>query len=59
MFFSDNIFITAGATQGLHLATTVLMSLDSPIFVEDPSYFLAIGMFREDFRYPVIPGNLF
>ncbi|XP_048744896.2 uncharacterized protein LOC125657961 [Ostrea edulis] len=51
----DNLFITAGATHGLHLVTTVLMSVDTPIFVEDPSYFLAIGMFREDYRNPVIP----
>ncbi|XP_048744899.1 uncharacterized protein LOC125657963 isoform X1 [Ostrea edulis] len=51
----DSLFFTAGATHGIHLVTTVLMSADTPIFVEDPSFFNAIGMFTKDYCYPVIP----
>lgn len=53
---SDNLFITAAATQGIHLATTVLMSKDAPIFVEDPTFFIAHGMFQRDYEHRVIPG---
>lgn len=52
---SDNLFITAAATQGIHLATTVLMSKDAPIFVEDPTFFIAHGMFQRDYEHRVIP----
>ncbi|XP_078311250.1 uncharacterized protein LOC111138475 [Crassostrea virginica] len=52
---SENLFITAAATQGIHLATTVLLSKDVPIFVEDPTFFIAPGMFHEDYGYRVIP----
>lgn len=41
------------------MVTTVLMSADTPIFVEDPSFFNAIGMFTKDYCYPVIPGNIY
>ncbi|XP_062578341.1 uncharacterized protein LOC134240262 [Saccostrea cucullata] len=52
---SDNLFITVGATHGIHLVTTVLLGKDVPIFVEDPSFFLALGMFKDDFGHQVIP----
>ena len=54
---SENLFITAAATQGIHLATTVLLSKDVPIFVEDPTFFIAPGMFHQDYGYRVIPGK--
>lgn len=52
---SDNLFITAAATNGIHLAATVLMNRDAPIFVEDPTFFIAHGMFQKDYGYRVIP----
>ncbi|XP_062578339.1 uncharacterized protein LOC134240259 [Saccostrea cucullata] len=52
---SDNLFITVGASHGIHLVSTVLIGEEVPIFVEDPTYFLAIGMFKKDFGYRIIP----
>lgn len=52
---SDDLFVTAGATQGLHLVTTVMFDKDIPIFVEDPSYFIAIKILTKDLGMKVIP----
>ncbi|KAK3102686.1 hypothetical protein FSP39_013144 [Pinctada imbricata] len=52
---SDNLILTAGATQGLHLVATVMVDEDSVIFVEDPTYFIAIQMFVKDFKFKVVP----
>jgi DNA-binding transcriptional MocR family regulator len=48
---------TAGATQGLHLGATVMFDKTTPVFVEDPTYFIAIKIFREDFGMNIIPGR--
>jgi DNA-binding transcriptional MocR family regulator len=58
-FCRDDLFFTAGATHGIHLVTTVLLNADTPVFVEDPSFFNAIGMFVADYGCPVIPGNTY
>jgi DNA-binding transcriptional MocR family regulator len=48
---------TAGATQGLHLVATVMFDKTTPVFVEDPTYFIAIKILREDFGMNIIPGR--
>ena len=48
---------SAGATQGLHLVATVMFDKTTPVFVEDPTYFIAIKILREDFGMNIIPGR--
>lgn len=43
----DHLMITAGATHGLDLACTYLASPGDTILVEEPSYFLALRIFRD------------
>ena len=49
--------VTAGATQGLHLVSTVMYDKSTPVFMEDPSYFIALKMIKEDFGMNIIPGE--
>lgn len=51
----DELMVTAGATQGIHLTASIMFDKDTPVFVEDPTYFIAIKMLRDDLRMPVIP----
>ncbi|XP_033763028.1 uncharacterized protein YER152C-like [Pecten maximus] len=50
-----NLMVTAGATHGIHLTATVLFDQDIPVFVEDPTYFIAIKMLEKDLGRSVIP----
>jgi 2-aminoadipate transaminase len=43
----DSLFITAGASQGLDLICTLLSRPGDTIFVEEPSYFLALRIFAD------------
>lgn len=43
----DRLFITAGASQGLDLICTVFAKAGDTIFVEEPSYFLALRIFAD------------
>ncbi|KAK3603662.1 hypothetical protein CHS0354_017382 [Potamilus streckersoni] len=52
---SHNLMVTAGATQGLHLVATVMFDRTTPVFVEDPTYFIAIKILKDDFKMNVIP----
>ncbi|XP_053373650.1 2-aminoadipate transaminase-like isoform X2 [Mercenaria mercenaria] len=52
---SQDIMVTAGATQGLHLVATVMFDKDTPVFMEDPTYFIAVKILREDFGMNIIP----
>ena len=47
---------TAGASQALHMIATVLFPAGSMAFVEDPTYFAASKMLRDDINMDVIPG---
>ncbi|HIN72624.1 MAG TPA: PLP-dependent aminotransferase family protein [Dehalococcoidia bacterium] len=42
-----NLFLTAGASQGLDLACTLFASKDDTIVVEEPTYFVIEQIFRE------------
>ena len=48
--------LTAGATHGLHFVATTLLGPNAVVFIEDPTYFLAITMLRDDFGMKVVPG---
>ena len=43
----DELFVTNGITGALHLILSVYTCPGDVIFVEDPSYFLAINIFKE------------
>ncbi len=43
----DDLFITAGASQGLDLTCTLFSRPGDTIFVEEPSYFLALRIFAD------------
>jgi len=43
----EQLFITAGASQGLDLICTLFAKPGDTIFVEEPSYFLALRIFRD------------
>ena len=43
----DELFITAGASQGLDLICTLFTRAGDTIFVEEPSYFLALRIFAD------------
>lgn len=55
--YRDDLFATAGATQGLNLLSHMLFSEGDLAFVEDPTYFLAMKMF-DDAGMKVIGGKL-
>jgi DNA-binding transcriptional MocR family regulator len=44
---SESLFITAGASQGLDLICTLFSKPGDTIFVEEPSYFLALRIFAD------------
>ena len=50
---ADQLFITCGATQGLNLICTYFTGPGDTIFVEEPSYFLALQLF-EDLHLTVV-----
>lgn len=50
----DNLFITNGASQGLDLICTLYTVPGDTIFVEEPSYFLALRIFA-DHRLRIVP----
>ncbi|XP_006823045.1 uncharacterized protein LOC102805990, partial [Saccoglossus kowalevskii] len=52
---SDDILVTGGATSGLYYMTTLLFNRGDIVFVEDPTYFLAINMLRDDLELQVVP----
>jgi DNA-binding transcriptional MocR family regulator len=43
----DQLFVTAGATQGLNVICTYFTRPGDTIFVEEPSYFLALHLFAD------------
>lgn len=59
MFKSNNLMVTAGASHGLHLVSTLLFGNNVPIFVEDPTYFIAIKMLTDDLGCDVISGKIY
>ena len=54
---SESLVVTSGATHGLHLVASVLLTSNAPVFVEDPTYFIAIDIVKKDLGRPVIGGE--
>ena len=55
--YSENLVVTSGATHGLHLVASVLIGANAPVFVEDPTYFIAIDIVKKDLGRPVLGGK--
>ena len=49
--------MTNGATQGLDLIATLLFSAGDLVFVEDPTYFVALKLLRDDLGLQCVPGS--
>ncbi|MBX3054506.1 MAG: PLP-dependent aminotransferase family protein [Caldilineaceae bacterium] len=49
------LMVTAGASQALSLICTLFTQPGDTVFVEEPSYFLALRILREDFRLNAVP----
>lgn len=50
----DSLFVTNGASMGLHLTCTLFTRPGDTIFVEEPTYFLALRIFA-DHELQVVP----
>lgn len=51
----EQLMVTAGASQALALICTLFTQPGDTVFVEEPSYFLALRILREDFRLNAVP----
>ena len=51
----QQLMITAGASQALNLICTLFTSPGDTVFVEEPSYFLALRILQEDHRLNAVP----
>ena len=51
----EELMVTAGASQALALICTLFTKPGDTVFVEEPSYFLALRILREDFRLNAVP----
>ncbi len=49
------LMITAGASQALSLICTFFTQPGDTVFVEEPSYFLALRILQEDHRLKIVP----
>ena len=49
---------TSGATNGLMMLAVTFFKAGDYIFLEDPTYFLALKVFRDDLGMNVIAGML-
>ena len=51
---TEELMVTSGASQGLQMAATFYFSAGDTVFVEDPTYFLAIQMLK-DLHLNIVP----
>ena len=51
----QQLMVTAGASQALNLLCTLLARPGDTVFVEEPSYFLALRILQEDHRLNAVP----
>lgn len=55
---SNDLVVTAGATQGLSLLSSLFFTAGDLVFVEDPTYFIALRILQEDLGLNCVPGQL-
>jgi len=54
----DELVLTCGATNGLHLVTSRLVKQGGTVFVEDPTYFIALSLLSGDMGLNVVPVRM-
>ena len=52
----NDLIVTNGASQGLYMLSSLLFSRGDVVFVEDPTYFLALKLFQDDMGFRCVPG---
>jgi 2-aminoadipate transaminase len=52
---AEQLMVTAGASQALSLICTLFTKPGDTVFIEEPSYFLALRILREDFGLNAVP----
>ena len=52
---ANGLMATAGATSGLWLAATVLLAPGAVVFVESPTYFIALSILKRDLGHRIVP----
>ena len=57
-FCSDDLIATNGATQGLYMLASLLFSTGDLVFVEDPTFFVALKILQDDVGLKCVPGVL-
>ena len=55
---SGSLVLTTGATNGLHLVTSSLLSKDATVFVENPTYFIAQNIIANDMGLNIVPVDM-
>lgn len=51
----DELIVTTGATNGLFLTCSLLLDSQAVVFVENPTYFIALKILSQDLGFKVIP----
>jgi len=54
----EQLILTTGATNGLHLAVSCLVKGGGVVFVENPTYFIALDILKHDLGLLVVPVNM-
>ena len=55
---ADQLVLTTGATNGLHLVTSRLVRPGGVVFVENPTYFIALNLLSGDMGLEVVPVDM-
>lgn len=55
--YSDNLFPTSGATNGLYMLASQYFRPGDLVFVEELSFLMAVKMLSKDLRMQAIPGK--
>ena len=58
LLFSEDIFITSGATQGLHVILSTLIDFEGYIFVDEVTYMIALDTIKQFYTLNIIPVKL-
>lgn len=56
--YPEDLLITTGATQGLHLIISTFVDFEGYIFIDEAVYFIAIDVFRQFPTLKIIPLRL-
>ncbi|XP_070531721.1 uncharacterized protein [Ptychodera flava] len=51
----EELMVTCGATNGIYMVTSLLFNRGDIVFIEDPSFFIALQIFRKDLGMKLVP----